>query len=79
LARKNQNLPWSDCSTVRGGKTFTGRYQVDREMISVMYSGNLRLYSRSTQLSGMPPNVLAEMLLIEFVNQEAADRAKLQK
>jgi hypothetical protein len=72
MARKNQNLPWYDCSTVRDGKTYTGKYQVDRGLIIVMYSH----YSRSTTLTGMPAHVLAEMMLIEHVNQEAADQAK---
>jgi hypothetical protein len=47
------------------GKTYHGWYTVSGDMITV--TGGLR--SKTTQLGGMPADMLAELLLVELVPQ----------
>jgi hypothetical protein len=66
MARKGKNVDSREIVIDRDGKTFTGRYEVTRGIITVTYGFN----SRTTQVGGTPVEILARQLLSEIVNTD---------
>lgn len=67
MQKKRKRDPFRvEVAIERNGERHVGYYYVEREMITVSYSKG---GSKSTQVGGSPPEVLAKMLLSELVSE----------
>lgn len=66
---KKQDEVWTKVTIERDGKTFEGRCKLDGKLITVRSGYG----TKTTQVGGLPPDVLAKQLLGEMVRADRGD------
>jgi hypothetical protein len=63
MARSKKPPSWSPVATERDGKAYSGRFNVDGRLITVLYNGR----TKTTYLGGSDATAVASRLLSELL------------
>jgi hypothetical protein len=66
MARSKKPPSWSPVAIERDGKVYSGRFNVDRRLITVLYNGR----TKTTHLGGSDAIVIASRLLSELLPEK---------